>query len=86
MTNQVVYPALFVSLSADLHRQMHRLGVAYHEPVNHPQKTVDAMRLLAAITDNSLRASVSHALYKVRCTCITYCIVDIFCGRTFRQY
>ena len=48
-----------------MHRQMHRLGVPHNEPVNHPQMTVNAMRLLAAITDNSLRASVSHALYKV---------------------
>ena len=57
--------SLSLSLSLDMHRQMHRLGVPHNEPVNHPQKTVNAMRLLAAITDNSLRASVSHALYKV---------------------
>ena len=57
--------SLSLSLSIDMHRQMHRLGVPHNEPVNHPQKTVNAMRLLAAITDNSLRASVSHALYKV---------------------
>ena len=54
-----------LSPSPDLHRQMHRLAVPYNEPVNHPQKTVNAMRLLAAIPDNSLRVSVSHALYKV---------------------
>ena len=44
---------------------MHRLGIPYNEPINHPQKTVNAMRLLAAIADNSLRVLVSHALYKV---------------------
>jgi hypothetical protein len=49
----------------DLHRQMHRLGVPYNEPIGHPQRTVNAMRLLAAIADDSLRVLVSHALYKV---------------------
>ena len=48
-----------------MYRQRQRLQVPYNEPVNHKQKTVDAMRMLAAITDDSLRELVSHALYKV---------------------
>ena len=59
----------------DLFRQMKRTGAPYKEPDNHPQRTVTAMRLLAAIPDNSLRASVSHSLYRVRLTyCITTCV------------
>ena len=50
---------------SDLHRQLQRLSVPYSEPVNHPQKTVNAMRMLAAISNDSTRELVSHALYKV---------------------
>ena len=45
---------------------MRRLKVPYREPSNHPQKTVYAMRMLAGIADNQLRASLSHDLYRVR--------------------
>lgn len=48
---------------------MLRKGVLYREPVSHPQKSVTAMRLLSAITDNGIRAGVSHNLYKV---CLHY--------------
>ena len=55
---------LFHSL-LDLQRQLIRRGMPYKEPLNNPQKTVTAMRLLSAITDNQIRALVSHNLYKV---------------------
>ena len=57
-----------VRMPLDLHRQMVRQGVAYREPQFHPQRTVDAMRMLSAITDNTTRASVSHNLYRVSAT------------------
>lgn len=52
-------------LITDLHRQMARYGVSYKEPLIHPQKTVTAMRLLSAIQDDTVRVSISHALYQV---------------------
>lgn len=63
---------------------MHRLGVPYNEPISHPQKTVNAMRLLAAITDNSLRVLVSHALYKVECSQCVHCSLDLVDNHYFQ--
>lgn len=51
-------------ISNDLHRQMYRHGTPYREPSSHPQKTVTAMRLLAGIPDNDIRAALSHTLYR----------------------
>lgn len=53
-------------LLSDLHRQLVRRGVPYRAPHHHPQKTVNAMRMLSAISDHSTRVSVSHRLYQVR--------------------
>jgi len=50
----------------DLHRQMTRRGVPYREPQSHPQKTVQAMRLLSAISDHDTRVGVSRNLYQVQ--------------------
>lgn len=73
-----VYDAVEVNYNfyyVDLHRQMLRRGIPYREPVSHPQKSVTAMRLLSAITDNAIRAGVSHNLYKV------YVCIMCICGR-----
>ena len=52
-------------LSADLHRQFRRLGVPYREPTYNPQKTLYAMRLLAAVQDSRIRVMLTHDLYQV---------------------
>lgn len=61
-----------VMIIIDLQRQMLRYGVPYREPLAHPQKTVTAMRLLSAITNQATRVKVSHNLYQVHssgCLC-----------------
>ena len=47
-----------------MRRQILRRNVPYRDPVSHPQKTVTAMRLLAAISDHAVRVGVTHSLYK----------------------
>ncbi len=46
-------------------RQMKRRNVPYRTLEVPVKKTLTAMRMLAAIPDNSVRAGVSHALYRV---------------------
>lgn len=49
----------------DLLRQLKRRNVPYRTLEVPIKKTLTAMRLLAAIPDNSIRAGLSHALYRV---------------------
>eukprot|EP00731_Ephydatia_muelleri_P032388 Em0023g895a len=60
----VMAPAKAALLHQDLIRQLQRCRAPFSQPSHHPQKTVHAMRLLAGISDNQTRASVSQALYK----------------------
>ncbi|XP_064398309.1 uncharacterized protein LOC135344945 [Halichondria panicea] len=53
-----------VVYSQDLLRQLKRRNVPYRTLEVPIKKTLTAMRLLAAIPDNSIRAGLSHALYR----------------------
>ena len=51
--------------TTDLHRQLARHGAPYRDPTRFPQKTVNAMRMLAGVEDQRTRISLSHDLYRV---------------------
>lgn len=59
----VKYVCMHVSL--DLERLAQRHDVPPLMPSSHPQKTLYAMRLLAACPNMSIRSQLTHSLYKV---------------------
>lgn len=61
----MIIELLLMSFCSDLVRQLRRRGVPYQTLDIPVKKTVTAMRLLAAISDNKARANLSTALYRV---------------------
>ena len=55
----------------DLERLVQRHGVPPLVPSSHPQKTLYAMRLLAACPNMSIRSQLTHSLYKVLLLIVT---------------
>jgi 2-hydroxychromene-2-carboxylate isomerase len=47
----------------DMHRQAERAGIELHLNPRHPQRSVEAMRLLTA-ADEAVRPALTHALYR----------------------
>ena len=57
------------NICVDLERLAQRHDVPPLVPSCHPQKTLYAMRLLAACPNMSIRSQLTHSLYKV-CLCV----------------
>ena len=53
------------NVCVDLERLAQRHGVPPLVPSSHPQKTLYAMRLLAACPNMYIRSQLTHSLYKV---------------------
>ena len=56
---------MYVCMYEDLERLAQRHAVPPLVPSSHPQKTLYAMRLLAACPNMSIRSQLTHSLYKV---------------------
>ncbi len=63
LPSQAWSPAKVAIAARDLHQQARLHGVPLHPPTHHPQRTVEAMRLLIA-AEGDQRIALTHALYR----------------------
>ena len=68
-----VITMIVYNVCVDLERLAQRHDVPPLVPSSHPQKTLYAMRLLAACPNMSIRSQLTHSLYKV-CVCVRVCV------------